>query len=223
MTFSSPERGLVSDTVDDAGQRARYWPIPVLRAIPAAVVALVITFSSNHAAGYGLLLFGGFAVVEGLALLLAGGTRLQDDGRSRRTTLVQAAVTVLAAVAAFACSGLGLPAFIAVVVAWAVLTGAIELAQGLRARGRSPFARDWSTIGGLTLLLAVAFLVTPPDYTQELGGVERVTGTLDASIILVGLLGAYLAIAAVFHVIAGLSHKWGTAAPATAPDGAPHA
>ncbi|SDQ23659.1 hypothetical protein SAMN02800687_0986 [Curtobacterium sp. UNCCL20] len=213
----------MSDSVDDSGQRARYWPIPVLRAIPAAVVALVITFSSNHAAGYGLLLFGGFAAVDGLVLLLAGATRLPADERSRRTTLVQAVVTLLAAGTAFATNGLGLPAYIAVIAAWAVLTGALELTQGLRARRRSPFARDWSTIGGLTLLLAVAFLVTPPDYSQQLGGVERVTGTLDASIVLVGLLGAYLAITAVFHVIAGLSHKWGTAAPAAAPDGAPHA
>ncbi|OII09143.1 hypothetical protein BIU96_04425 [Curtobacterium sp. MCBA15_008] len=218
-----PERGLVSDSVDDSGQRARYWPIPVLRAVPAAIVALVITFSSNHAAGYGLLLFGGFAVVDGLVLLLAGATRLPADDRSRRTTLVQAVITLLAAVAGFALNGLGLPAFISVIVAWAVLTGALELSQGLRARRRSPFARDWTTIGGLTLLLAVAFLVTPPDYSQQLGGVERVSGVLDASIVLVGLLGAYLAITAVFHVIAGLSHKWGTAVPAAAPDGAPHA
>lgn len=213
----------MSDSVDDSGQRARYWPIPVLRAVPAAIVALVITFSSNHAAGYGLLLFGGFAVIDGLVLVLAGTTRLHADARSRRTTLVQAVITLLAAVAAVVLNGSGLPAFIAVVAAWAVLTGALELTQGLRARRRSPFSRDWSTIGGLTLLLAVAFLVTPPDYSQQLGGVERVSGVLDASIVLVGLLGAYLAITAVFHVIAGLSHKWGTAVPAAAPDGAPHA
>lgn len=213
----------MSDSVDDSGQSARYWPIPVLRAVPAAVVALVITFSSNHAAGYGLVLFGGFALVDGLVLLLAATSRLAGDARSRRTTLLQAVITLLAALAGFTLNGSGLPAFIAIVVAWAVLTGALELTQGLRARGRSPFARDWTTIGGLTLLLAVAFLVTPPDYSQQLGGVERVSGTLDASIVLVGLLGAYLAVTAVFHVIAGLSHKWGTAAPAAAPDGAPHA
>ncbi|WP_253181679.1 DUF308 domain-containing protein [Curtobacterium sp. UCD-KPL2560] len=213
----------MSDSLDDAGQRARYWPIPVLRAVPAAVMALVITFSSNHAAGYGLVLFGVVALVDGLVLGFAGLQRMADDTRSRRTTLVQAAVSVVAGVAAFATSGLGLPAFIAVIVAWAVLTGALELTQGLRARGRSPFARDWTTIGGLTLLLAVAFLLTPPDYSQQLGGIEKVSGTLDAPVVLVGLLGAYFAIAAVFHVIAGLSHKWGTASPAAAPDGAPHA
>jgi uncharacterized membrane protein HdeD (DUF308 family) len=212
----------VSHTVDDAEQRARYWPVPVLRAVPAAVIALVITFSSNHAATFGLLLFGVFAVVEGVVLAF-GAARLGADHRSRRTASVQAAVSVIAGVAGIVLSRSGLPAFIAVVVAFAVLTGALELTQGLRARNRSPFARDWTTVGGLTLLLAIAFLVTPPDYSQQLGGVEKVTGTLDASIVLVGLFGAYLAITAVFHLIAGFSHKWGTAAPAVSPDGAPHA
>jgi uncharacterized membrane protein HdeD (DUF308 family) len=218
-----PERGLVSDSVADAHQRARYWPIPILRAVPAAIVAIVITFSSNHAAGYGLLLFGAFAVVEGVVLGVGSLTRLRDDDRSRRTAVAQAVVTVLAGVAGIACNGLGLPAFITIVVAFAVLTGALELTQGIRARRTSPFARDWMTIGGLTLVLAIGFLVTPPDYSQQLGGIEQVSGVLDASIVLVGLLGAYLAITAVFHVIAGLSHKWGTTAPAASPNGAPHA
>ncbi|SBN62061.1 Short repeat of unknown function (DUF308) [Curtobacterium sp. 9128] len=213
----------MSDSVADAHQRARYWPIPILRAVPAAIVAIVITFSSNHAAGYGLLLFGAFAVVEGVVLGVGSLTRLREDGRSRRTAVAQAVVTVLAGVAGIACNGLGLPAFITIVVAFAVLTGALELTQGIRARRNSPFARDWMTIGGLTLLLAIGFLVTPPDYSQQLGGIEQVSGVLDASIVLVGLLGAYLAITAVFHVIAGLSHKWGTTAPAASPNGAPHA
>lgn len=209
-------------TVDDATRRARYWPIPVLRAVPAAIVALVITFSSNHAAGYGLVLFGAYAVVEAIVLVL-GSRRLDGDRRSRRSSRAQALVAGVTGLAALALSGGGLPAFITIVVAFAVLTGALELTQGLRARGRSPFARDWSTVGGLTLLLAIAFLVTPPDYSKQLGGIDDAQGTLDAPIILVGLLGAYLAVTAVFHVIAGLSHKWGTAAPGAAPNGAPHA
>jgi uncharacterized membrane protein HdeD (DUF308 family) len=213
----------VSHSVDDAEQRARYWPVPVLRAVPAAVIAMVITFSPNHSAGFGLVLFGVFAVIDGVVLAWGGTSRLPGDDRSRRSSLVQATLSIVAGVAALAGNGLGLPAFITIVVAFTVLTGALELSQGLRARRRSPFARDWITIGGLTLLLAIAFLLTPPDYSRQLGGVERVTGTLDAPIVLVGLLGAYLAIAAVFHLIAGLSHKWGTAAPVATPDGAPHA
>ncbi|WIB63940.1 MULTISPECIES: DUF308 domain-containing protein [unclassified Curtobacterium] len=213
----------MSDTVDDAAQRARYWTVPLSRALPAAVVAMVITFSSNHATSLGLVLFGAFAIVEG-ALLGVGSLRRLDDPRSRRLAVVQAAVTVAAGVVALFLPSAGLPAFLAVVTAFAVVTGGIELLQGVLARRTSPFARDWMTVGGLTVLLAIAFLLTPPDYSKDLGGIEHVSGTLDSSIILVGLLGAYLALTAVFHVIAALSHKWGTSAPTpSAPNGAPHA
>jgi hypothetical protein len=213
----------VSDTVDEAAQRARYWPVPILRAVPAAIVAMIVTFSSNHAAGLGLVLFGAFAVVEGLVLGL-GSLRRLPDASARRLAVVQAAVTVLVGLAAFALVGTGVSGFIGIVITFAVVTGALELVQGIRARRTSPFSRDWTTIGGLTILLAIAFAVTPPNYSKELGGIEHVSGTLDSSIILVGLCGAYLALTAVFHVIAGLSHKWGTAAPQpTSPDGAPHA
>ncbi|WIB36300.1 hypothetical protein [Curtobacterium sp. MCJR17_043] len=58
----------MSHSVDDAAQRARYWPVPVLRAVPAAVIAMVITFSPNHSAGFGLVLFGVFALVDGAVL-----------------------------------------------------------------------------------------------------------------------------------------------------------
>jgi uncharacterized membrane protein HdeD (DUF308 family) len=212
----------VSDTVDDAALGARYWPVPILRAIPAAIGAMIITFSSNHAAGLGLVVFGGYAVVEGLVLALGSARRL-DDVAARRIATLQGGLTVLAGLVAFPLLGVGLSGFIWVVIPFAVVTGGLELLQGTRARRTSPFARDWMTVGGLTVLLAIAFLITPPDYSKELGGIEHVSGTLDSSVILVGLFGAYLALTAVFHVIAGLSHKWGTAAPQAAPDGAPHA
>jgi uncharacterized membrane protein HdeD (DUF308 family) len=213
----------VSDTVDDAALRARYWPVPILRAIPAAIVAMIITFSTQHAAGLGLVVFGGYAIVEGLVVALGSARRL-DDSVARRTAVLQGWITVVAGVVAFPLLGSGLAGFIWVVIPFAVVTGGIELVQGIRARRTSPFARDWMTVGGLTVLLAVAFAVTPPNYSKELGGIEHVSGTLDSSVILVGLFGAYLALTAVFHVIAGLSHKWGTAAPqAASPDGAPHA
>jgi len=141
----------VSHSVDDAEQRARYWPVPVLRAVPAAVIAMVITFSPNHSAGFGLVLFGVFALVDGAVLAWGSAARLPGDDRSRRSGLVQAALSIVAGIAALACTGLGLPAFITLVVAFALLTGALELSQGVRARRRSPFARDWTTIGGLTL------------------------------------------------------------------------
>ena len=43
--------------------RAPFWPVPIVRAVPAILVGLVITFSADHTALFGLLAFGGFAVV----------------------------------------------------------------------------------------------------------------------------------------------------------------
>jgi uncharacterized membrane protein HdeD (DUF308 family) len=213
----------VTDSVDDATARTRYWPVPILRAIPAVVVAAIITFSSNHAAGLGLVLFGAFAVVEGLLFLLIAPRRMPTP-TDRRVTFLQGVATLVAGLVGFGIIATDVAGFKVLVIVWAVVAGAIELIEGIRARRTSPFARDWQTIGGLTVLLAIAFLLTPTGYTKDLGGIEHIKGTLDSSVILVGLFGAYLAITAVFHVIAGLSHKWGTAAPAQpSPDGAPHA
>ena len=53
---------------DNAAQRAAYWPVAVLRAIPAAVLGLVITFAADHSAGLGLVSFGVFALVSGVLL-----------------------------------------------------------------------------------------------------------------------------------------------------------
>jgi hypothetical protein len=62
----------------------------------------------------------------------------------------------------------------------------------------------------------VVFLVVPPDYSQQLGGIEQIEGELTSSTVLVGILGAYGALVGVFLVIAGLSLKWQTGHPSAA-------
>lgn len=208
---------------DVAASRTRYWPVPVLRAIPAAVVALIITFSANHAAGLGLVLFGGFAAADGLILLLVAAGRVPDR-RSAQMARLQAIITIVLAIVAVVVTGAGVAGFKWVIIAFGVVAGGIELVAGITRRAVNPFARDWQTIGALSVLLAIGVALTPSGYRQQLGGIEHVQGTLDASVIVVGLLGAYLALTAVFHVIAGLSYKWGTAAThPSSPNGAPHA
>jgi hypothetical protein len=51
-------------------------------------------------------------------------------------------------------------------------------------------------------------LITPPDLQDEFTGENGVSGVLSTSIMVVGFLGAYGAIAAVYLIIAGLSLKW---------------
>ncbi|MEO6534083.1 MAG: DUF308 domain-containing protein [Pseudolysinimonas sp.] len=177
---------------------------PALRAAVALSVGLAITFTSAHSATFGLVAFGLFAIVEG-AIIAAGALGDRAERRARGLFIAQGVLTVIAGVAALVLPGGGVHYFVWVVSAWAVVTGAIELVSGIRARGRGPAARDGVILGCLTLILALAFLVVPPDYSQRLGGIEQIKGELTASVMLVGIFGAWAIVTAVLLGIAAVS------------------
>ena len=179
------------------------WIAPLVRAVPAIVLAIVITFSADHSASLGLFTFGIFGVLSGLAI---GIFALRGPASAERTVqLIQAALGVLAGIAALTVTAGGLPYLVLVVSAWAVTTGFLESYLGLRSRGE-PGARDRMFLGGLTVVLAIAVLVVPPDYIQPFA-FDEVTGEVTASVIIVGLLGAYWAVLGIFLVIAGIPVK----------------
>ena len=180
---------------DAAPERAQYWVVPVIRGLLAAVAAVVITFSPNHSPEFGSLVFGVWAVVSGL-VVGALSLRLVTARGIRSLFAINAVVTVVAGLLALTVPGGGLPFLLYLVSVWAAVTGFVELFAGLRARGTVAAARDWIAVGGLTALLAIVFLLLPPDAVTA-----------------VGLLGGYLVIVGVYLIIGGLSLKW-AAAPA---------
>ena len=184
---------------DAAPERTQYWVVPVVRGLLALVPSAVITFSPNHSPELGLLVFGMWAIVSGL-VVGALSLRLMADRGIRSLVLVNAVVTVAAGLLAVTVPG-GLPFLLYLVSVWAAVTGFVELFAGLRARGRTPAARDWIAAGGFTALLAIVFLLLPPDAVTA-----------------VGLLGAYFVILGVYLVIGGFSLKW-AAAPGAAASG----
>ncbi|WP_165066371.1 hypothetical protein [Marisediminicola senii] len=220
-------------TADDPALRAAYWPLPVIRAIPVAVLAIVITFSADHSAAFGLTAFGVFGLVCGAAIAVLAWLRLRSTG-VRPYIVAQGVVTVLmgalALVIADSVAGLFL-----VVTVWAALSGALEAYSGLRTRRRHaastrqpataqaataqqasgpastshPASTDWLTVGVITMLMALVMVLIPPDFAQRFVGPDDVPRVLDASVIAVGLLGAYAAIIAVYLLIVGFSAKWG--------------
>ena len=208
------------DAGANAAQRAAYWPLPIARAVPALVTAAVITFSADHSARVGMLAFGGFALVTGV--VTAALAVLRDPAPGLRAYLVaQGVVGVVLGVVSLSVNTAGIATLLLVVTVWAVITGALELYLGIRTRRRHPASNDWLSVGVLTLLAAVVFLLLPPDIADEFVNADGTTGVLDSAVVAVGLLGAYAAIIGVFLVVAGLSAKWGTrAVPAVAgPDG----
>jgi uncharacterized membrane protein HdeD (DUF308 family) len=210
-------------TKDDTAERAAYWPVAVARAIPAALLALAITFSANHSARFGLIAFGAFGIVSGAVLFVSARRRLGPSG-VRSFFVAQAVITAVAGVLALSFNGGGVRLFFLLVTSFAAITGFLEIYSGIRTRRRFVGSVDWIAVGVFTAVAAVVFLLVPPAYTQTYKGPDGVVRVLDAAVVSVGLLGAYAAIVAVYLLIAGFSAKWGTqatpgiAAPPSSPE-----
>ena len=170
----------------------RYWVVALVRAIIALVAGGFITFDPEHSARVGLLVFGSYALVEGVVVGIGG--LLLKDALTKWLFVAQGALGVVVGIAALVLNGAGLGALLYGVSVWALLTGFAEFYCGWRARRRFDASRDWMVIGGLTVILAVVFLVIPPD-----------------SLLAVGLFGAYAVIVGVYVGIGAFTIKFGLA------------
>lgn len=167
---------------------SRYWVVPAVRALVALAIAAVVTFTRDaHTAQFGLVVFGLFAVVDGLAtsiLTLMFGSR----GLTRTLFAVQGGIGVVAGVFALALNGGGLGLYLYLVTVWAALTGVLELYCWMRERRRDAAARDWLITGALTAILALVLLFVPAD-----------------AVLAIGLFGAWAVIVGVFQGIGAAS------------------
>ena len=199
------------------------WFLGLGRAIPAIILAIVITFSADHSARLGLVAFGAYAVASGLATGIAAATRVAP-GTVRLVVLCQAVVALVTGGVALAVPGGGYAYFVLVLSAYAAVCGFLEIYLGARSWRRSParssvgpsassaVARDWMFVGALSVALGIIAFVIPANFNQPFS-VEGVSGVVTASVALVGVFGAYLAIVGIFLAIASFSLKWSAAQP----------
>jgi uncharacterized membrane protein HdeD (DUF308 family) len=203
---SPHERSHVTTAASAAGsgRTDRFWIAVFVRALVALAAAVAITADPEHSSRVGLLVFGCFAVAQGIVLVV--GAFLVRDPFSRWLFVAQGALGLVVGAAAMALEGDGLGVFLYGVSVWALLTGFAELFAGWRARAREAASRDWMVTGTLTVVLAVVFLLIPPDelLADILFGVYAV------------IIAVYLGIAA-FMVRLGLAH-----APRVGSDDAQH-
>jgi len=203
-------------SIQDVAAPHREWIFTLARAVIAAVAALVITFTTGHDARLGLLVFAGFALATGL-LLVVRTWRGRARGIERVLLVARLAVSVVAGAAALvAASGdsAALVEFLLLVTGWAVVTGMLEFYAGFRTRPRGLVERDALVVGVLGVLLAIVFLIVPPDFQQSFRSPEGGNGVVTSQVVLVGVLGAYFAIVAVYLGIGAFSLKWAKAADA---------
>lgn len=175
----------------------------ILRAVPAAVAALVITFSVDHSTTLGFVVFGVWAALT--AIVLANGAL---RGMLPRTVFAgHAAVLVVGATAALVLWTQPVAVLLFLIGTVLGASGALELVGGALLR-RFAESRDWIFVGAISCAVALVVLFIPTDYNQVFVIPDKVVPPLTASVIVVGLFGAYTAVVAVYLAIAGLSAKW---------------
>ncbi len=184
----------------------RLWVAVSARSAVALALGLSITFSADHSAAVGLAMFGVGMLASGVTIAWSPLAREGWSGPARILTLIQAAVTVTCGGIAMALGSGGSALLLTLVAVVALGGGAVELASGLLLRRRHPFARDQSMVAVISLVLGVATVLVPSEFTQPFSGVEPgVDGVLTASIVVVGLLGGWAVIVGVLLGISAVS------------------
>ncbi len=168
-------------------RRASLTAFTAARAIAAAVLAIVVTFSADHTPAFGLVVLGGFAVVQGL-IVGAGFRATAATPTGRGLVLARAAVLLVLGGTALALREGGLGTLLLLETVLFLVTGALEVISGLRRADASIVSRDLVTVGGLELIVAAMLAILGPD-----------------SIFAVGVLGAWGAVVAVYLGIAAVS------------------
>lgn len=205
--------------------------LQIARAALAALAAIMVTFSSDHSAVIGMSVFSGFAITT--AFVLLGAVWLVYPSGRRWPAALLGTVAMIAGLAGGVGTLRTVTGFFATVIAWALVSGVIELIAGwrdLRNAGRTrvrreiapgvvdprPFvepgptseSRDGIVVGVITLVLGGALLFVPTQYALQYTVDEaHQTFTLTGIIIGVGLFGGYAAIIAVYLAIAGFSPR----------------
>ena len=161
------------------------------RAAVSFALGVAITFLQSHSGFVGLVTLGIFGVLLGL-----GGSVIalfKRNGLNPLQELPIAALALIVGLFAFLASH-DVPgqraAFLALVAAWGLISGAFELYQARRLGFKTPHGRDLLISACVALLLGVLFLAVPLDIVSA-----------------VGFFGAYLALSGVHLGIAASSGK----------------
>jgi len=139
---------------------ARNWWAIALRGV-AAIIFGALTFAMPGISLAALvLLFGSYALVEGIFSLIAA-MRGREDERPRWALVVEGLVSLAAGVVTLIWPGLTALSLVYVIGAWALVTGVLEIAVAIRLRRE--IAGEWRLIlsGVLSIVFGVLVMLAP--------------------------------------------------------------
>ena len=142
-------------------QLARYWWTLALRGALAAIFGVVALIWSDITLRVLVLLFGFYALVDGLmalAAVLVGGRQADN----RLAWLVEGVAGVAAGVCAFLWPGITALVLLYLIAAWAVATGLLEVAAAVILR--RDLRGEWLlALGGIVSVVFGIYLVVRPE------------------------------------------------------------
>jgi uncharacterized membrane protein HdeD (DUF308 family) len=163
------------------------WWLAILRGVIAIVFGVVAFLWPGSTLFALVLLFGFYALADGLIAVAAGLTHTKDSPRWW-VFLLEGLVGIAAGVATLVWPGVTTLVLIAMIAAWAILTGILEIAAAIRLR--RAVTNEWRLAAGglLSVALGVALILQP----------------LTGSLVIIWIVGAYALIFGVMWILLGL-------------------
>jgi uncharacterized membrane protein HdeD (DUF308 family) len=137
----------------------RYWWAVVLRGVAAVLFGLLALIWPDITVFVLVVLFGAYALVDGVLALVAAAT---GENRGRRGWLIFAGVVgVLAGIVTFLWPEVTTLALLYVIAAWALVTGVLEIMAAIRLRRE--IHGEWLYIisGACSVLFGILLAVWP--------------------------------------------------------------
>lgn len=108
-----------------------------------------------------VLLYGGYAIVDGVSVLIHGGSGHAGAWQRRGWPRLLGVVSVLAGLVALAWPAITALALLGVIAVWALVTGCMEIALAVRLRREIPDEWLLAATGALSVALAILLIAVP--------------------------------------------------------------
>lgn len=149
-------------TAADTAPLARHWWAILIRGVAAILFGVLTFVLPGVTLAVMVLLFGAYAVVDGIfALVAAARGRDRDLGRSWWTLVLEGLLSIAAGIVTFAWPGLTALVLVYVIGTWAIITGVLEVVAAIRLR-KEITGEFWLALGGVaSIAFGVLLYVLP--------------------------------------------------------------
>ena len=138
---------------------ANWWAL-VLRGIAAIVFGVLTFFWPGATIAVLVIFFGVYALIDGI-LAIVSAIRAAERHRRWGPFLVEGIVGILAGLFALFAPVAAAALFVYILAAWALITGALEIAAAIRLRRDIPGEWALILIGILSILFGVLLFIAP--------------------------------------------------------------